>query len=268
MRYVKAQDNVSIPLGRQGENNAETVQFDVKGWSELYGVGAYEVFHMRSQDTVAYPCVISVTDTTVDWLVGNADVEYVGEGEVQIVYVVNDVIAKSKIFRTCTKASLDGSGEVPEPYENRIQDLIDAAANITVEANRAETAREGAETAQQKAEEAQGKAEDAQGAAETAQGKAKDAEEGAKGYKEAADAAAVLARSWAEGGTGTRQGEDTDNAEYWAGLAEQRASEAGYVWFDINDEDGCMYVIVAGQLEEDVEFEVNEELGILEVIYT
>ena len=78
----------------------------------------------------------------------------------------------------------------------------------------------------------------------------------------------MLAQSWAEGGTGTRQGEDTDNAEYWAGLAEQRASEAGYVQFDIHDDDGCMYVVYAGHIGEDVTFEVNEQSGILEVIYT
>lgn len=45
------------------------------------------------------------------------------------------------------------------------------------------------------------------------------ATEDARGY-------ATEARSWAEGGTGSRAGEDTDNAEYWAGQAKTEAQKA------------------------------------------
>ena len=45
------------------------------------------------------------------------------------------------------------------------------------------------------------------------------ATEDARGY-------ATEARSWAEGGTGSRPGEDTDNAEYWAGQAKTEAQKA------------------------------------------
>lgn len=154
MRIVRAQDRVSIPLGRQGENNVQAVVFNVSGWADLYGAGAFEVFHKRNKDTVAYPVVIQVSDdhNTISWIVGNADVEKVGEGECQLVYVVNGKIAKSVIFQTTVTKSLDGSGDPPEPYENRIQDLIESATNITVEADRAETAREGAEDAEGQAE--------------------------------------------------------------------------------------------------------------------
>ena len=41
-----------------------------------------------------------------------------------------------------------------------------------------------------------------------------------------AENAATLAESWAVGGTGTRTGEDTDNAEYWAGQAKNEAQKA------------------------------------------
>lgn len=43
---------------------------------------------------------------------------------------------------------------------------------------------------------------------------------------QAASASATLAESWAVGGTGTREGEDTDNAEYWAQQAAESAQEA------------------------------------------
>jgi len=42
---------------------------------------------------------------------------------------------------------------------------------------------------------------------------------GASGYAKAAAESATASQSWAAGGTGTREGEDTDNARYWAQLA-------------------------------------------------
>ncbi len=267
MRYTEAKEKTNVFIGRQGENNVQVIRFDVGGWKELYGEGAFEVFHMRSRDTVAYPVVINVSDdgSTVEWVVSNADVEYTGNGECQLVYVVNGQIAKSVIFTTCVAKSLDGSGEVPEPYENRIQDLIEAATNITVEANRAETARAGAEEAQQKAEEAQGKAEDAQEASETAERNAKESEDNSLSNAQTAEAWAVGER----GGVPVDQSDYTynNNAKHYSDLASQGAELAGYIFFDIHDDDGQMYIETAGHIDEDVSFQVNEYEGILEVVY-
>lgn len=54
-----------------------------------------------------------------------------------------------------------------------------------------------------------------------------------KGYRneaaqsaEAAENSATLSESWAVGGTGTREGEDTDNSKYYAGEAERFRDEA------------------------------------------
>lgn len=77
---------------------------------------------------------------------------------------------------------------------------------------------------------------------------------------------AILSESWAVGGTGTRPGEDSDNAKHYAEVAQQGAEAAGYVWFDINDETGEMMVTVTDNLAEDVSFEINENTGELEVI--
>lgn len=52
---------------------------------------------------------------------------------------------------------------------------------------------------------------------------AKDAAEDAQAE---AESSATLAESWAHGGTGTRTGEDTDNAEYWADRAQGYAQQA------------------------------------------
>lgn len=42
---------------------------------------------------------------------------------------------------------------------------------------------------------------------------------------------ATLAQSWAVGGTGTREGEDTNNAQYWASEA-QRVSQGALGWYE------------------------------------
>lgn len=51
------------------------------------------------------------------------------------------------------------------------------------------------------------------------------------------------ARSWAEGGTGTRPGEDTDNAEYWA---HQAASASGLVFDNVPTKDSSNPVRSSG----------------------
>lgn len=117
---------------------------------------------------------------------------------------------------------------------------------------KAETAQSKAETAQSKAETAQGKAESAQSAAESAAASAsgsasaaassasaaalsEDAsaeyEAGAKTAAASAAANGKLSESWAVGGTGTRTGEDTNNAKYWA-MAAQGASGGGVTSFN------------------------------------
>ena len=56
-----------------------------------------------------------------------------------------------------------------------------------------------------------------------------------------------------------------NNAKYYAEVAQQGAEEAGYVWFDIDDQTGEMMVTITDNLAEDVTFAINENIGELEV---
>lgn len=128
----------------------------------------------------------------------------------------------------------------------------DAQAAAEAAQTKAETAQSKAETAQSKAETAQGKAESAQSAAESAAASAsgsasaaassasaaalsEDAsaeyEAGAKTAAASAAANGKLSESWAVGGTGTRTGEDTNNAKYWA-MAAQGVASGGVTSFN------------------------------------
>ena len=84
----------------------------------------------------------------------------------------------------------------------------------------AETAMAGAETARSGAERAKAAAETAKTDAETAKNAAQSAQAGAETAKNGAKASETAAESWAVGGTGTRAGEDTNNAQYWAEQAQ------------------------------------------------
>lgn len=114
MRYVTADKTADIILGRQGENEVVTVQFDVTGWEEEFGVGEFILLCRRNKDTSAYPCEVTKSGDIINWVVKSADVFYSGCGKLQLAYIVNDVIAKSVIFSTITLPSLD-AGDSPMP---------------------------------------------------------------------------------------------------------------------------------------------------------
>lgn len=118
--------------------------------------------------------------------------------------------------------------------------------------NAAETAQAAAETAQGKAETAQSKAETANTSAQTAKADAEAANTSAQSAKtdaesaksaaagsaqsagasaQSAQASSKLSESWAVGGTGTRTGEDTNNAKYWA-MAAQGVAGGGVSSFN------------------------------------
>lgn len=66
---------------------------------------------------------------------------------------------------------------------------------------------------------------------------------------------ATLAESWAVGGTGSRTGEDTDNAKFYSEAAKQAASINGWVKFYIDDDGYLHYVKTANT---DLDFYIDE----------
>lgn len=82
--------------------------------------------------------------------------------------------------------------------------------------------------------------------------------------KNTVSALANVAKSYAVGDTGTRPGEDTDNAKYYAERAAECVLPGGYVLFTVGD-DGHLNVSVADPLSDEVYFAINEETGHLEV---
>ena len=257
-----------IRIGRTAENEARVVRFNVSDWQGIYGPGgAFILMHQRPNDDEPYICQASVAeDGWLEWVVKAADLQRTGRGQLQLSYVVNEQIAKSMIFTTRISRSLDQSGELPEPYEDMIEELIEAAADIVIvgqqvaadkaaadeDALKAEGHAVGKQNgedvpsgspyyhnnAKYYAEQAGGSAQaaaDSAGDANTAKGKAEDAQtaaETAQGKAEDAQTAAETAQGKAEDAqtaAETAQGKAEDAqeaAEAAAETAEEYAENA------------------------------------------
>lgn len=103
----------------------------------------------------------------------------------------------------------------------------DAANSASAAATSAHTAQSAAGAAADAASVASAAAEAASGSASRSQASAAAAAESAASV----DGINKTAQSWAVGGTGTREGEDTNNAKYWAEQAQQAAG-GGVVSFN------------------------------------
>lgn len=98
-----------------------------------------------------------------------------------------------------------------------------AAQSAGIASASAQTAQSAASSAGKAASTASSAASTAGTAAEAASGSASQAQASAAAAAKSAasvDGISKTAQSWAEGGTGTRPGEDTDNAKYWAEQAQ------------------------------------------------
>lgn len=106
------------------------------------------------------------------------------------------------------------------------QNVEAQAQNMHVQLREAQAAAETAAAASNAVQNACGTAGTARDEAQNAKTEAVQAAGRAQVYGSDSATSAALAKSWARGGTGTRDGEDADNARYWANLA-VNASDVG-----------------------------------------
>lgn len=106
--------------------------------------------------------------------------------------------------------------------------IADVNNKVDLAQGYASSASESARNSQTYATNSQTYAGNSQGYANTAQGHATNAAASASaatGSADAANEAATLAKSFCQGGTGARPGENTNNAKYWASVAETAAQQ-------------------------------------------
>ena len=129
----KAYGMQEINLGRQGENKARRVTFDIAGkWRETYGTGgSFSLIVQREGDASPYPVALSEENGLLVWTVESADTAKSGEGRAELRYTLGDLIAKSQTYKTRVRAAMDGStADPPEAYQSWVDEVLTAAAGV------------------------------------------------------------------------------------------------------------------------------------------
>ena len=216
MNYNVNNENERIIIGEVGENLAESCTIDYSAWVEEYGEGNLRIRAIREGDVEPYPVAnVDTADGLATWTYTAADAAVKGFGEVQVLYYVGDVLAKSRVWKTYTYRSLNTSSEeVPDPYA----DWLNAVERIggQVEAD-AEAASASADSASASATLAAGSASEAAESALSATRSESSAQEYASAASSSADSAASSATA------ASRSATEASNYEY---NSEQYMNEA------------------------------------------
>lgn len=140
---------------------------------------------------------------------------------------VEDDTTSAGTSATNAAASAAEAAQTAEDLEDVLEEIQDVETSIET----AEAARVTAEASRVDAEAARVTAEAER--ADAASGYVNQAREYAnQAAQYASSDNALLSRSWAVGGTGTRYGEDSNNAKYWSDVAAQVVTEGGVASFN------------------------------------
>lgn len=136
---INAIPNKTIVIGRQGENLVRTVRFPIECYS-VFGEGEFSLVHRRPTDDAAYPCVTTKDEDYLYWNITNADVQYSGNGSLQLTYTVGDHIAKSDVYITNTLKSLSQTENPPEAWKAWVDQINESVSNLEVRISELEDA--------------------------------------------------------------------------------------------------------------------------------
>lgn len=121
-----------LPLGKQGENLARKIQFDISRWIGTLGPGTVQLLHQRSGDEAPYPVAVGQAGNLAVWTVTNADTAAAGTGRAELQYYVGDALAKSETWMTKVLPALgDASETPPEAQQGWVDQVLAQVARIT-----------------------------------------------------------------------------------------------------------------------------------------
>lgn len=133
MREIEVRELPYLPLGHQGENEAQRIVWRglADSWARLYGEGVFALTVLREGDSAPYPASLKSENGDVIWTLSNADTAKAGEGMAELTYIVGGVIAKSRTWRTVVEPSLSANGTTKPPaaYQSWVDEVLQAAAD-------------------------------------------------------------------------------------------------------------------------------------------
>lgn len=120
----------SLQLGRQGENGVTEITFLCAGYAKMYGDGFAEAVH-RTPDGTTYPVNTEQDENSrVSWLISDGDTATAGTGQLELRWMVNGNLAKSKIFSTIIKSALTAPETPPDAAKSWVDKVLKAAEDI------------------------------------------------------------------------------------------------------------------------------------------
>lgn len=144
-----------IYLGRQGENLARTVEIDVGAMLEAYPGASIGLVFQRAGETELYIGATTLVGTVLSWPISAAVTANAGRGKIEVRAMLGDVLAKSVTASTQVDASLSGGGSTPpDPEEDWIDDVLQAASEAKQSAASAADSAQQAEQAVENAKDA------------------------------------------------------------------------------------------------------------------
>lgn len=174
MIEIKAVPGKLIMLGKQGENLAREVIFDVSGVRAEFGDGTFRLSAKRPGESEAYPATVTETGDTVVWALTGADTQNAGRGQCELAYYAGETRLKTWTYDTAVAKSLTGSPKT-DPYDEFLDEVNRLAAEAAISQREAKNSENAAKNSEENAK-----------ASETA---AKTSEDNAAAYAQAALAA-------------------------------------------------------------------------------
>lgn len=201
MKTITASPGIVLPLGREGENNARQILFDITDWQAEFGAdGTVTLLAQLPDATDPYPVAVSVSGSTVTWLVSSADTSQPGAfGHAELQYRIGDVVVKSSVWQTFISNALGTPSPIPpEPQQAWVDQVLEAAQQASVSADTSAASATAAGSASASASSAATNAEASNKSAEQAAQLAQAAQEAAAQSAQAAQLSAEQASTAAQ----------------------------------------------------------------------
>lgn len=132
MNVYRVKTGSILPLGKQGENLARKIQFDISRWISTFGPGTVQLLHQRSGDEAPYPVAVEQEGDCAVWTVTNADTVVPGTGRAELQYYVGDALAKSETWMTKVFPALGDAGDTPpEAQQGWVDQVLAQVSRIT-----------------------------------------------------------------------------------------------------------------------------------------
>ena len=130
-----------IQLGKQGENLARRVLFDLTDWQALYGEGLAEMICQRPGEDTVYPVAITQDGPWAVWEITDTDTACPGGGHCELRYYVDETLAKSETWMTKITKAMEGDlVSPPAPGQSWADQVLQAGAAAVEAAEKAESA--------------------------------------------------------------------------------------------------------------------------------